>query len=169
MDAFKINVTLASSVYMQQLTMTKTLLSSFLSVVTLVALLTACSGTKTPPVSERIAKVWSARIVDYNAQTVYTRGGTSNVQPNYSNFKLDLSKPPAVTYIEFDGNTFVGQYSVPSDTRLILTNLNPSPTGANGSIEFTINSISDSELVLTRTSASQKTGNTTNKYTLSNP
>lgn len=148
--------------------MRKTTLITFLSVTVLVGLLMGCGGTKTPPVSERIAKVWSARTVDENSVTVYTKGGTSNVR-DYAKFKLDLSAAPTVKYTEFDGNLFTGQYSVPSDTRLVLTNLNPSPTGANGTVEFTINSISDTELVLTRTTASQKTGNTTNKYTLSNP
>ena len=154
---------------MQRMTMRKTSSLAFLSAIVFVSLLTGCSGSKTPPVSERIAKVWTARIVDENSQTVFTRGGTTNVRPGYTNFKLDLSTAPTVKYTEFDTNVFTGQYSVPSDTRLVLSNLNPSPTGANGTIEFTINSISDTELVLTRTTASQKTGNTTNKYTLSNP
>ncbi|QJW91924.1 hypothetical protein HNV11_22330 [Spirosoma taeanense] len=148
--------------------MRKTHYIAFLSITTFLAVLSGCSKPKPVPISERIAKVWTARTVDENTATVYTRGATANVR-NYSSFKLDLSAPPTVKYTEFDGNTFVGQYSVPSDTRLVLTNLNPSPTGANGSIEFTINSISDNELVLTRTSQSQKTGNSTNKYTLSNP
>ncbi|GAB3539575.1 hypothetical protein [Spirosoma fluminis] len=141
---------------------------AFLSVITLISLLTSCNGDKTPPVSERIAKVWTARVVDENTQTVYTRGGTANVR-NYTNFKLDLSSAPTASYTEFDGNTFRGQYSVPSDDRLVLTNLTPVPTGTNGTIEFTINSISDTELKLTRTTTSQKTGGTTNVYTLSNP
>ena len=153
---------------MQRLTMRKNPFLAFLSVVTLFSLLTGCGGSKAPPVSERIAKVWTARTIDENSQTVYTKGGTSNVR-NYANFKLDLSTAPTVKYTEFDGNTFTGQYSVPTDTRLILTNLNPAPTGTNGTIEFTIDGISDTELKLTRTTASQKTGNTTNKYTLSNP
>ncbi|GAB3500865.1 hypothetical protein GCM10027341_26800 [Spirosoma knui] len=141
---------------------------AFLSVLTLFSLLTSCNGDKTPPVSERIAKVWTARAVDENSQTVYTRGGTANVR-NYANYKLDLSAAPTVKYTAFDGNTFTGQYSVPSDDRLVLTNLTPAPTGTNGTIEFTINSISDTELKLTAKEISQKTGGTTNVYTLSNP
>ncbi|GAB2571371.1 hypothetical protein GCM10027190_21730 [Spirosoma areae] len=128
-----------------------------------------CGGSKVAPVSERIAKVWTASKVDENSTTVYSRGGTANVR-NYASFKLDLSKAPTVTYTEFDGNTFTGQYSVPSDDKLVLTNLSPSPTGvANGTIEFRIDSIDDTNLKLTRTTASQKTGNTTNAYTLTNP
>ncbi len=88
---------------------------------------------------------------------------------NYAGFKLDLSTPPTVKYTEVDGNLFTGQYSVPSDSRLVLTNLTPAPTGTNGTIEFNISNLTDNSVVLTRTTASQKTGNTTNVYTLSNP
>lgn len=132
-------------------------------------LVSGCKKTPTPPVSERIAKVWTARLVDENQTTVYTRGGTTNVRPGYSNFKLDLSSATAVTLVEFSGEQFKGQWSVPTDTKLVLSNLSPQPTGTNGTIEFTIGTLTDTELVLTRTTASQKTGGTINKYTLSNP
>lgn len=149
--------------------MRKTYSVAFLSVVTLFSVLTGCGSKKVAPVSERIAKAWTASKVDENSVTVYSRGATTNVR-NYASFKLDLSSPPTVKYTEFDGNTFTGQYSVPTDTRLVLTNLNPAPTGVtNGTIEFTIDSIDDTNLKLTRTTASQKTGNTTNVYTLTNP
>ncbi len=148
--------------------MRKTHLIAFLSLVTLFSALVGCSGKKVAPVSERIAKIWTASKVDENKVTVYTKGGATNVR-NYTAFRLDLSVPPTVKYTEFDGNTFVGKYSVPSDSRLVLTELTPSPTGANSTIEFTINSIDDNNLSLTRTTASQKTGNTTNDYTLTNP
>ena len=149
--------------------MRKTSFIAFLSVVTLFSLLTGCKKNKVAPVSERIAKIWTAQKVDENSATVYTRGATANVR-NYSGFRLDLSQPPAVTYTEFDGNIFTGQYSVPSDNRLVLTNLTPAPSGvANGTIEFTISNLTDNSVTLTRTTASQKTGNTTNVYTLSNP
>lgn len=138
------------------------------SLVTLSSLLLGCKGNQPAPVSERIAKVWTASKVDENSTTVYTKGASNNIR-NYSGFKLDLSAPPTVKYTEYDGNTFVGQYSVPDDNTLKLTNLNPSPTGDNGSITFTINSIDDTNLKLTRTTASQKTGGTTNVYTLTNP
>ncbi|MCX6213654.1 hypothetical protein [Spirosoma sp.] len=141
---------------------------AFLSVVTLISALIGCKSNKPAPVSERIAKAWSASKVDEGTVTVYTKGGTANVR-NYGSFKLDLSQAPTVRYTEFDGNVFVGKYSVPSDNRLVLTDLTPSPTGANGTIEFVINSIDDSSVTLTRTTTSQKTGNTTNVYTLTNP
>jgi len=154
---------------MQQVTMRKTSFIAFLSVLTLFGSLASCNKDKVAPVSERIAKVWTAQKVDENSQTVYTRGAAANVR-NYATFKLDLSAPPTVRYTEFDGNTFVGQYSVQGENRLVLTNLTPSPTGiANGTIEFSIGPLSETELRLTRTTASQKTGNSTNAYTLSNP
>ncbi|MBC3785389.1 hypothetical protein [Spirosoma utsteinense] len=150
--------------------MRKTSFIAFFAVVALTNLLTGCGKKKVAPVSERIAKVWTARIVEYNGATVYTKGVANNIQPGYDQFKLDLSAPPVVTYSEFDKNVFTGQYSVPSDNRLVLTNLNPAPSGVtNGTIEFTINQISDTELKLTRTTPSLKTGNTTNTYTLSTP
>lgn len=148
--------------------MRKTYFTAFLSVAVLLSILLGCSKPKPVPVSERIAKIWTAQKVDENSTTVYTRGATSNVR-NYGSFKLDLSKAPTVQYTEFDANTFAGQYSVPSDTRLVLTNLTPSPTGANGTIEFTISNLTDNSVTLTRTTASQKTGNTTNVYNLTTP
>lgn len=143
-------------------------LTLFVASLSLFALLSGCGKNDPAPVSERIAKVWTAQKVDENTATVYTKGGTANVR-NYASFSLDLSKAPTVTYKEFDGNTFTGQYSVPSDTRLVLTGLTPAPTGTNGTIEFTIGGLTDNGLTLTRTTASQKTGNTTNIYTLTNP
>lgn len=148
--------------------MRKTQFVAFFSAVALLSLMTGCNKNKVAPVSERIAKVWTASKVDENSTTVYTKGGTSNIR-NYTKYSLDLSKPPTVVYTEYDGNTFTGQYSLPDDNTLKLTNLNPSPTGDNGTLTFTINSIDDNNLKLTRTTASQKTGGTTNVYTLTNP
>lgn len=150
--------------------MRKTSFTAFLSVAILFSLLTGCNKPKVAPVSERIAKVWTAQKVEENSTTVYTRGVTPFVR-NYSSFKLDLSKPPAVIYTDYDApNTFTGQYSIPNDNQLVLTNLTPSPSGVtNGTITFTISDITDTSVKLTRTTTSLKTGGTTNAYTLSNP
>ena len=150
--------------------MRKTHYIPFLSLFILLGALMGCSGNKPAPVSERIAKIWTASKVDENKITVYTRGGASNVR-NYTAFKLDLSQAPTVRFTDFDGNTFVGKYSLPSDTRLVLTDLNPAPTSPTNSttIEFTINSIDDNNLSLSRTTTSLKTGGTLNDYTLTNP
>jgi hypothetical protein len=149
--------------------MRKTSLLPILSILAIAGMLMGCPTSKTPPLSERIAKAWTARVVTENSSTVYTRGGTSNISA-YNNFKLDLSSAPTVRLTEFDGNTFVGTYSVQDNPQqLTLTALQPQPTGTNGTISYTINSISDTELVLTRTTASQKIGGRTAVYTLSNP
>lgn len=127
---------------------------------------TTGGGTVTPPLSERIKKSWSANIVKENATIVYTKGATTNTRPGYSAWKLSLLSPPSASYTEFDGNTFSGQYELVGDSKLILKALTPAPTGSSGTIEFTINSITDTQLVITRIGASPKTGNSTNEYTL---
>ncbi|GAB2764261.1 hypothetical protein GCM10027275_01680 [Rhabdobacter roseus] len=119
--------------------------------------------------SERIAKAWSAESVKEGSTVVFTKGGAGNTKPGYSNFKLTFLAGGNVTYSELDNNTFNGQWELVGDNRLILKNLTPQPTGTNGTIEFTINSFSDTRMVLTRTTASVKTGGTINEYTLSNP
>ncbi len=147
--------------------MKKTLLSFFVAVLGLVVF--SC-GSKDNPKStaEKIGKIWTATKVDQNSTTVYTKGGTTNVQPGYSNFRLDLSSPSVVKYTEFDGNTFSGTWTT-TDQVLTLTGLTPQPTGTGGTIAFNISSLTDNSVVLTRTTTSQKTGGTTNTYSLSNP
>jgi hypothetical protein len=127
---------------------------------------TSCKE-KIPPVSERIAKVWTPTSVKEGATVVYTKGGTGNIRAGYSNFSLNLSTAPSANLKEFDNTSFSGQYDV-TDVKLTLKSLSPQPTGTGGTIEFTIVSINNegTELKLARTSASQKTGGTTNEYTL---
>jgi hypothetical protein len=144
-----------------------TLLWSMMLALTLVA--AGCKKDKTKPVSERIAKTWTAETVKHGAAVVYTRGGASNVQAGYSNFKLALSSDGSATYTEFDKNTFVGKWTLEGETTLVLSGLTPAPSGTNGTIKFTITSLDDSKVVLTRIDASAKTGNTINQYSLSNP
>lgn len=124
------------------------------------------------PLSEIIGRVWSAQTVKEGSTTVYTKGGASNAKAGYVNFRLDLSSPTAATYKEFDGNTFTGQWEVQESAAgntLTIKSLTPQPTGTSGTIQFTINSASETELVLTRTTASQKTGGTINNYALVSP
>lgn len=134
-----------------------------------IGLLTVGCKKDPPPLTERIAKAWSASTVREGSTVVYTKGGASNTKPGYSNFRLTLNSSGAATYTEFDGNTFTGQWELNGDSKLILKNLNPQPTGTNGTIEFDITSFDDSMMTLTRTTSSVKTGNTINQYTLSNP
>jgi hypothetical protein len=122
-----------------------------------------------PPLSERIAKAWSASTIREGNTVVFTKGGASNAKPGYANWKLVLNSSGTVTYTEFDGNVFTGQWELNGDKKLVLKNLNPQPTGTGGIIEFDITSFEDTMMTLTRTTSSVKTGGTVNQYTLSNP
>lgn len=127
-----------------------------------------CKRSKTPPVSERIAKAWLAQSVKEGSVVVYTKGGASNSR-DYSAFGLTLSASGTVTYKDFDGVTFTGQWEVTSNNTLLLKNLNPVPTDTNGSIEFAIDNVGDNQLVITRKTGNKKTGNSINQYTLQIP
>jgi len=128
-----------------------------------------CSSKKVKPLSERIAKAWTAESVKEGTVVVYTRGGSTNTRPAYSSFRLTLTSPSTVTYTEFDGTTFTGTWALSGDTKLILSGLTPPPTGSGGTLEFTIVSVEDTKLVLKRVTASPKTGNSINEYTLTAP
>lgn len=141
---------------------------AFVAVLGLFAMLTGCGKDKTEPLSDRIAKSWTAQKVEENNVVVYTKGGANNVRPGYSQYSLDLSNPPTVVIKQVDGFTSTGQYELQGETRLILKNLSPAPTDGP-TIEFNIGTVSDNSLEITRTTADRKTGGTTNKYTLSNP
>lgn len=137
-----------------------------------VALIAGGCKEKVKPLSERIAKAWTAESVKHGSAVVYTRGGSSNTVPGYSGFRLTLASTSGnqtVTYTEFEGSTFTGSWALEGESKLILSGLNPAPTGSGGTLEFTINSVEDSKLVLTRLTASPKTGGTINEYTLTNP
>jgi hypothetical protein len=144
---------------------------TFLLAIVAVGLLETGCKSKAKPLSEIIARAWVAQNVKEGSALVYTKGGANNQRPAYTNWRLDLSSPTTVTYKEFDGNSFTGQWEIKEGTSntLILKNLTPQPTGTNGTIEFTISSASESELILIRTTASQKTGGSLNTYTLGNP
>jgi hypothetical protein len=140
--------------------------------VLILGLIAAGCKKKVKPVSERIAKAWTAESVKHGATLVYTRGGSNNIESNYSGFRLTLtnaSGAKTVTLTEVDGKTFTGTWDLEGDTKLILKDLTPQPTGSGGTIEYTISSLDDAKVVLTRLKASPKTGGTINEYTLSNP
>jgi hypothetical protein len=149
-------------------------ISTFLGAVLVVALVMQLSGCKqTPkPLSEIIGRAWVPQTVNHGTNLVYTKGAATNPTPGYSNWRLDLTSPTSVTYREFDGNSFSGQWEVQetgTGNKLILKNLTPQPTGTNGTVEFVINSSSETEFTITRTTSSQKTGGTVNKYALVTP
>ncbi|MCY7351223.1 MAG: hypothetical protein LH606_11230 [Cytophagaceae bacterium] len=139
------------------------------SVLLLTGLFYGCNDHvgSTSPVLARIAKKFTVRLVEENNVIVYTKGAPNNIRPGYVQFLLDLSTPPGATLREFDANTFMAlKWIVLNDNRLILQGLTPQPSGTNGTVEFTINSLTDTELVITRVSASDKTGGLIVKYTL---
>ena len=147
---------------------------TFLGVITVMSLVVVQSGCKNPPkpLSEIIGRVWVPQTVREGSTLVYTKGGAANTRPGYTSWRLDLSSPSSVTYKEFDGNSFSGQWEVQetgTGSKLVLKNLTPQPTNTNGTIEFTINSSSESEFGITRTTSNQKTGGTINNYTLVTP
>lgn len=134
-------------------------------------ILTGCKKEEPAvPVADRIKNSYVAASVNEGTATVYTSGGTSNTKPGYSQFRLNLSNPPAVTYTAVDGTVFTGTYTVVGDNQIVLSGLTSSagqPTGTNGTITFTISDLGDgSAPTLTRTTADPKTGNTTNVYKL---
>lgn len=135
-------------------------------IILLMLFLTGCKPKQVEPIVERIAKSWIAESVQEGSSMVYSKNGTNNSKPGYAGFKLALSSTGSVVYTEFDGNSFTGQWELIGENKLILKNLNPQPTGTNGTIEFNITSFSDNQLTLTRTSSSAKTGGTINVYIL---
>jgi hypothetical protein len=134
--------------------------------------LTNCGKTDTPapavvvPVSELIKKTWVPQTVQENGTVVYTKGSASNIRAGYTNFQLSLSGSSTATLTEFDGNIFTGTYELQGDTKLILKNLTPQPSGSGGTIEYSITKSTATNLDLNRTSTSLKTGGSTNGYAL---
>lgn len=130
----------------------------------------SCKTTaKAKPLSEIIRAVFFAQQVKHDNQIVYTKGAASNIVDNYKKLKIDLSSSGAVNFTDFDGNTFVGSYSLSTDSKtLTFTGLNPVPTGSGGTLTFSVISFQESpaQVVLSRQGSSVKTGNTVNEYTL---
>ncbi len=137
------------------------------------ASLTSCGGEKTVALSDRLRKVWTVRVAQENGTTVYTKGAASNAKPAYANVKLDLSDTQSQTarLTEVDNATFVGTWALSADEKkLTLSGLNPQPTGTNGTLDYAIEGeVTDTQLILNRTTASLKTGGTLNRYELTNP
>ena len=130
---------------------------------------TACQPKETSvPLADKIKKVWTVQTATENGAVVYTKGAGSNVR-NYAPYRLDLSRPPAVTLTEVDGSTFAGQYELQGDNRLIMSNLNPQPTGSGGRLEYALGAVTDNSMELSQSSTNLKTGSTLNVYRLSNP
>ncbi len=141
--------------------------STFVALLAITFIFVSGCKEKIPPVSERVAKTWTARIVRHGSSIVYSRGNANNTNPGYANYSLNLASAPNVRLTEVEGTVFTGNYEVMSDTKLILNNLSPEPTGTTGTLEFTIQSITEdgTEMTILGT-AYAKTGGTVNTYIL---
>ena len=95
-------------------------------------------------------------------------GGSNNIKPSYSGYRLNLSSAPTATISEIDGQSYSGTYTVQGDSKIVISGITPEPTGTGGVLEFDIVSLAEdnSELVVKLSTAYPKTGNTTNEYTL---
>ena len=143
-------------------------LSGLLAVAVLLVSVSFSCKDKVAPFSERIAKIWVPRIVLENGSTVYSNGGSSNLKPSYASYRLNLSSPPQATLTEVDGQTYSGTYTLNGESSITISGISPEPTGIGGTLEYSINSLSETsdELIITLSRLYPKTGNTTNKYTL---
>ena len=148
--------------------MRKTVSLPYLALLTLTSLGSGCTKPASPA-QKRIDKVWTARQVDQNGTTVYSRGAVASVNPAYMRWKLDLSAPPVASYTDVDGSVFIGQYAVPTDNTLTLTALAPQPKATDGTMVFTINALEDNTLTLTNQVGSGYPNGTTTVYALTNP
>ncbi|MBO0950298.1 hypothetical protein [Fibrella forsythiae] len=115
-------------------------------------------------------KSWKALRVQEGSVTVYQEGRSDNIYPGYRNYQLAFSSQNvSVTFTEYTGEVFIGDWTVTdtnSRTYLILRNLTPPPTSSGGTLEFEVNSFTDTQLVITATKPNLKTGNTINVYTM---
>lgn len=141
----------------------------FFSAISIIQFSGCGSSSKAKPVSEILKAVFFAQQIKHDNIVVYTKGATSNTVSGYSKLRMDLSSTGNVSFTDFDGNTFNGSYSISTDSKtLTFNNLTPIPTGSGGTLTFSIISFQESpaQVVLSRSGASVKTGNTINEYTL---
>ncbi len=123
-------------------------------------------ASNVPTVAQKIKKAWSANQVIEGGSVVFEKSNANNIKAGYGQFKLDLSNASSASLKEFDGNTFAGIYELVGEKTLILKNLNPLPTGNNGTIEYTITEVNSSVLKLNRVTSNAKTGGQSISYIL---
>lgn len=130
-------------------------------------LLISCKQDEVVSVKDLIRKVWKAQTVRENSTVVYSITATSNLRPTYSKFQLDLRDSEKVVFVDVDGRIVTGTWSLVEESRIVLQNLMPAPTGTNGTIEFYFTSLpTQASLELFRSTESKKTGGTRNEYSL---
>jgi hypothetical protein len=129
--------------------------------------LSGCKQDEVVSVKELIMKVWKVQTVRENSTVVYSISASSNIRPTYNKFQLDLRDSEKVIFIDVDGRTVTGTWVLVEESRILLQNLMPAPTGTNGAIEFYFTSLpTQSTLELFRSTESKKTGGTRNEYSL---
>lgn len=121
--------------------------------------------TKVKSTEELVKKIWIVQTVKEGNTEVYKQGSTSNIQPGYGSFRLDLSAPPSVILKEKDGSSFTGKFEITS-SKLSLSGLTPEPTGTGGKIDYNVNTATETSLILTNSTPNPKTYGTINTYTL---
>ncbi len=140
-----------------------------------VGVFTACkSSSSEPSLEEKLAKVWTAKVVKEGSTVVYDKSATSQSIPGYANYKLDLTSKTAAKLTEKDGNTFTGSWSLSSDNTTLtlsgLTSAAGAPTGTSGTIVYKIvGSATTSAVTLETATAYIKASNTIANYQLVNP
>jgi hypothetical protein len=138
-----------------------------IGLIALIALESCKNGSgKVISQSDRLKKLWVASSVKHDGVVVYATGGTSNALPGYGSFTLNLTNDTA-TLIDVDGTTITGKWEVSSDgIKLTLSGLSPVPDGTGGTIEYTVDELTDTQLTITRVTTNAKTGGKKATYVL---
>ncbi|PWK27773.1 hypothetical protein LV89_01180 [Arcicella aurantiaca] len=145
-------------------------------------LVLSCGKTSTtePTAAENLAnKTWTVSIAKQNGTQVYQKGGTSNIEGGYSNYKLTLGTiangSGTASLTARDGSTFSGTWALSgSDKVLTLSGLKNTagapPTGTSGTIVYNITStVTATAVTLESAQPDLKAGNTTVNLQLVNP
>lgn len=115
-----------------------------------------------------LQKLWVAQTVKEGLTTVYNRGSSANIRSSYSNFILDLRDVNGLIYRDYDGSYFLGNWRVlinkGQGESLVLSDL--TPKSSVGNITFTINTVSENQLLVTKTTASVNSSGILINYTL---
>jgi hypothetical protein len=126
-----------------------------------------CKKKDTPkPISELILKTWKASEVKVAGTKVYDSKSSTNTQ-DYSKFRLSFTNATDVVLTEANGDVISGKWALTNNnTTLVLSSLNPQPTGVTGDLTYTNLSVTETELKMTRSTANPKTGASSADYVL---
>ena len=130
--------------------------------------LAGCKKKDDPkPASELIIKNWKVKEAKEDGTKVYDDPYAAGDTKDYSRFKLEFTSATDVRLTEQNGDVIVGKWALTdSDKKLVLSGLNPQPTGVTGNLEYTNVAVTEGELRLTRSTANPKTGAGSTEYVL---